>query len=155
MRWRCIRWKWDGQGTTSGTESPLLTFTRERPLQNEHEHHGHLAPQVAPGAPAAPSGAPRPAAHEGHGGHASAVADFRRRFWVSLALTVPVVLLSDVVQRLLGFELRFAGDRWVQLALASAVYVYGGWPFLTGLVDELGKKRPGMMTLVALAISGA
>jgi len=83
------------------------------------------------------------------------VGDFRRRFWVSLALTVPVVLLSDVVQRLLGFELRFAGDRWVQLALASAVYVYGGWPFLTGLVGELGKKRPGMMTLVALAISVA
>ncbi len=106
---------------------------------------------------------PQPAAHGGHGGdgaghhagHADMVALFRRRFWVSLLLTLPVVALSDVVQRLLGFELRFPGDHWVQLHFATVIYLYGGWPFLTGLVDEVGSKRPGMMTLVGLAISVA
>jgi Cu2+-exporting ATPase len=85
------------------------------------------------------------------------VAEFRRRFWVSLALTVPVLLLAPLIQGWLGIEdaLRFPGDRLVQFALASVVYVYGGWPFLTGLVRELRDRRPGMMTLVALAISVA
>ena len=83
------------------------------------------------------------------------VADFRRRFWVSLALTVPVVALSEVVQGLLGVRFSFPGDRWIQLSFASAIYVYGGWPFLAGLTDELRRRRPGMMTLVALAISVA
>ena len=95
---------------------------------------------------------------DGHGDHhARMVADFRRRFWVSLALTVPILLLAPLVQGWLGLEeaLRFPGDRLVQFALASAVFLYGGWPFLTGLVDELGDRRPGMMTLVALAIGVA
>jgi Cu2+-exporting ATPase len=83
------------------------------------------------------------------------VTEFWRRFWISLVLTVPVVALSDAVQRLLGFELGFPGDHWVQLAFASAIYFYGGRPFLTGLVEEVGKQRPGMMTLVGLAISVA
>src|SRR6266566_628573 len=69
------------------------------------------------------------------------VADFRRRFWVSLALTVPVLV--------------FAGEGYVEFAFASAVYFYGGWPFLTGLVDEFRKRLPGMMTLIALAITVA
>jgi len=77
------------------------------------------------------------------------VDDFRRRFWVSLALTVPVLATSEMLQ------LAFAGDRYVEFAFASAVYFYGGWPFFTGLVDELRKRLPGMMTLVALAITVA
>ncbi len=99
--------------------------------------------------------------HGEHGGHrahhARMVADFRRRFWVSLALTVPILLLAPLIQGWLGLEeaLRFPGDRLVQFVLSSAVFLYGGWPFLTGLVDELGDRRPGMMTLVALAIGVA
>ena len=85
------------------------------------------------------------------------VADFRRRFWISLALTVPVLATSEMVQHFLGLRnvLAFPGDRYVEFVFASAIYFYGGWPFLTGLVDELNKKLPGMMTLVGLAISVA
>jgi len=85
------------------------------------------------------------------------VADFRRRFWVSLALTLPVLATSEMVQHFLGLRnvLAFPGERYVEFVFASAIYFYGGWPFLTGLVDELKKKLPGMMTLVGLAISVA
>ena len=89
--------------------------------------------------------------------HTHMVDDFRRRFWVSLALTVPVLATSEMLQHLLGLRggLAFHGDQYVEFAFASAVYFYGGWPFLTGLVDELRKRLPGMMTLVALAITVA
>ena len=83
------------------------------------------------------------------------VADFRRRFWVSLALTVPILALSPLIQGLFGLQeetLSFAADRYILFALASAVFFYGGWPFLSGLIDELRSLRPGMMTLIALAI---
>ncbi|SMF27588.1 Cu2+-exporting ATPase [Tistlia consotensis] len=85
------------------------------------------------------------------------VADFRRRFWVSLVLTVPVLALSPLIQRVLGFEqaLAFPGDGYVLFALSCVVFFYGGWPFLTGLFGEIGSRRPGMMTLIALAISVA
>jgi hypothetical protein len=85
------------------------------------------------------------------------VDDFRRRFWVSLVLTVPVVATSEMLQHLVGVRgaLAFPGDAWVGFAFATAVYLYGGWPFLKGFVLELGARRPGMMTLVALAISVA
>ncbi len=99
-------------------------------------------------------------AHKGHdhrAHHAQMVADFRRRFWVSLGLTVPILLLSPLIQRFLGLPkaLAFPGAPYLQLLLASTVYFYGGWPFLRGMWDELRKKQPGMMTLIALAISVA
>jgi Cu2+-exporting ATPase len=76
---------------------------------------------------------------------------------VSLALTIPVLLTSDMLHHLVGLGrvLTFPGDQYVELAFATAVYVYGGWPFLVGFVAELKQKLPGMMTLVALAISVA
>jgi Cu2+-exporting ATPase len=85
------------------------------------------------------------------------VADFKRRFWVSLALTVPILALADMIQHWLGLRerLSFPGDDYVEFALASAVFLYGGWPFLKGLFQEVGKGRPGMMTLVGLAIAVA
>jgi len=85
------------------------------------------------------------------------VDEYRRRFWVSLALTIPVLATSEMLQHLVGLRdaLAFAGDRYVGFGFASAVYFYGGWPFLTGLVDELKKRLPGMMTLVGLAITVA
>ncbi len=93
--------------------------------------------------------------HESH--HAHMVADYRRRFWVSLALTVPVLALAPLIQRLVGLEetLAFPGAGYVQFVVASAVYFYGGWPFLRGLVSEVRDRQPGMMTLVGLAITVA
>jgi Cu2+-exporting ATPase len=102
--------------------------------------------------------------HEGHGGHemkgnhhAMMVADFRRRFWVSLAVTIPILILAPMIQQWLGLRetLYFPGDRYVQFLLASFVFFYGGWPFLKGFVEEIGEKQPGMMTLIALAITVA
>ncbi len=83
------------------------------------------------------------------------MADFQRRFWICLLVTVPIVMLSPMVQEMLGFTVAFPGDRWVLFALSSFVYFYGGWPFLKGLVDELRDRLPGMMTLIAIAISVA
>ncbi|HEY5626056.1 MAG TPA: copper-translocating P-type ATPase [Dehalococcoidia bacterium] len=85
------------------------------------------------------------------------VAGFRRRFWVSLVLTVPVLALAPLIQRSLGIEaaLAFPGDSYVQALLATAVYFYGGWPFLKGFVSEIRNRKPGMMTLIALAITVA
>lgn len=92
-----------------------------------------------------------------HAGHGDMVADYRRRFWVCLVLTAPVVFLSPMVRDILGFGMMplFAGEEWVALALSSAIYFWGGWPFLSGALPEIRTGRPGMMTLVALAISTA
>ncbi|WP_369693777.1 copper-translocating P-type ATPase [Flexistipes sinusarabici] len=85
------------------------------------------------------------------------VADFRKRFWISLALTVPIIILSPMIQNFLGLgeSLRFIGDLFISFLFSTIVFFYGGWPFLKGLYDELSKKNPGMMTLIALAISVA
>jgi Cu2+-exporting ATPase len=91
--------------------------------------------------------------HSDH--HAMMVKDFRKRFWVSLILTLPVLLLSPMVQDILGYHLPFEYSGYVLFALSSLIYFYGGWPFLTGLTDELRKKQPGMMTLIAVAITVA
>lgn len=90
--------------------------------------------------------------HEGH-----SIADFRRRFFVSLVLTVPILALTPAVQRLLGAPdtLRFAGSDYVTFALSAAVYAYGGWPFLKGFSREARERMPGMMTLIAVAITTA
>ena len=89
--------------------------------------------------------------------HAHMVSDFRRRFWISLILTVPILLLSPFIQKLFRFEkaISFPGDIWLLFVLASAVFFYGGFPFLSGLVRELKSKQPGMMTLISMAISTA
>ncbi|HKK51313.1 MAG TPA: heavy metal translocating P-type ATPase, partial [Myxococcota bacterium] len=80
--------------------------------------------------------------------------DFRRRFFVSLVLTLPVLVLSPMIQGWLGLTeaLGFPGDRISQLAISTVVFFYGGWPFLRGLFGELGRREPGMMTLIGLAI---
>lgn len=89
--------------------------------------------------------------HKGH-----SVADFRRRFWISLALTVPVVLISPGLPLVHGGRIvEVPGADWILLALSSVLYVYGGMPFLKGIARELGDRRPGMMTLVAVAITVA
>jgi len=89
--------------------------------------------------------------HSGH--HQHMVKDFRRRFWISLAVTLPILILSPMIQDVLGYEIAFSFDRYILFGLSTFVYFYCGWPFLTGLIDELKKKQPGMMTLIAVAIT--
>lgn len=79
---------------------------------------------------------------------------FRTRFWWSLLLSVPVVLTSHMVSGWLGYQVPSALT-WVPPVLGTVVYLYGGWPFLSGVVGELRERRPGMMTLVAMAITVA
>jgi len=97
--------------------------------------------------------------HSDHGGHHDhhrmMIEDFKKRFWVSLALTVPVLLLAPMIQGWLGIEWGFEGQMLVLFGLSTIIYFYGGWPFLKGLKEELGKGAPGMMTLIAVAISAA
>jgi len=92
--------------------------------------------------------------HQGH--HAHMVADFRKRFWISLIITIPVLLLSPLIQSFLGLEaLQFTGASYILFALSTVIFFYGGWPFLKGLLKELGEKQPGMMTLISVAITVA
>ncbi len=90
--------------------------------------------------------------HQDH--HAHMMADFRRRFWISLVLTAPILVLAPLIQKTLGIQemMAFPGDGHVQFAFATAVFFYGGWPFLKGLYDELSEGEPGMMTLIGVAI---
>ena len=89
--------------------------------------------------------------HEGH-----SVADFRRRFWICLAVTVPVILISPGLPFVPGGRIvDVPGADWILLGLSTFLYVYGGMPFLKGFVRELRDRKPGMMTLVAVAISVA
>jgi Cu2+-exporting ATPase len=135
---------------------------------NDHTHaHDHHAAAPAPAAPAHPAhdhaamAAPAPdhaamghAGHDKHAGHSEAM--FRRPFWISLLLTIPVVLYSEIVHMLFGWQMpAFPGSAWIVPVLASIIYWYGGWVFLRGAFDELSARAPGMMTLVALAISTA
>ena len=132
--------------------------TNDPHAQHRHDHGQHGNHAAHGGTTIAAAGSTH-AAHAGHGGHdhAAMVADFRRRFWITLLLTPPVLLLSPMIQHLLGIGdvLAFPGDRYLLFVLSSVVYVYGGWPFLTGFISELRKGQPGMMTLIALAISAA
>jgi Cu2+-exporting ATPase len=105
--------------------------------------------------------------HKGHGGHGSRHGDhgvdhtgheqmFRKRFWINLVLTIPVLLFSPMVQIWLGFSMpEFPGSRWIGPAFAIAIFIYGGLPFLQMVVPEVRNRKPGMMTLISLAISVA
>ncbi len=104
-----------------------------------HDHHNHSKHK----------------SHDHSQHHAHMIEDFKKRFWVSLILMLPIVVLAPMIQELVGYEFRFEGDRYVQFVISSIVFFYGGFPFLKGLVEEIKKKSPAMMTLIALAISVA
>ncbi|MGZ3899845.1 MAG: copper-translocating P-type ATPase [Bacteroidia bacterium] len=87
--------------------------------------------------------------------HGGMIQDFKRRFIISLILTLPVLLLSPMMQETAGFHLSFAYSGYVLFFLSSAIFLYGGWPFLEGLVSELKERKPGMMTLIGVAIAVA
>jgi Cu2+-exporting ATPase len=112
------------------------------PGQSQHDAHAH-------------HGMNPPMGHEGHDHHAMMIGDFKKRFWVSLILTIPILLLSEMIQHWLNFHIKFPGDKYVLLVLSSFIFFYGGLPFLKGFIEEVKAKSPGMMTLIALAITVA
>jgi Cu2+-exporting ATPase len=97
--------------------------------------------------------------HSGHGSshahHAGMIEDFKKRFYIVLGLTFPIMALSPMIQHWLNVHWIFTGSTYVLMLLSSVVYFYGGWPFLIGLKDEVKSKSLGMMTLVAVAITVA
>ncbi len=124
------------------------------------EHHEHASTSVA-GVPAhgtrpgQEGGHGEHGGHEGHGGHHDHAAMFRRLFWINLVLAVPVLVFSETIQGWLGFELSFPGSRWIPPVVGTIIYLYGGKPFLSGGLTEARGRRPGMMLLIALAITTA
>ena len=117
-----------------------------RPEKDEHSyHHQNHAHNSESDSSAA--------GFDKHAGHHTP--DFLKRFWISLALTVPVLLLSHMIQQWLGFTIAFQGDKYVLLVLGSIIYFYGGMPFFKGFLGEVKAGAIGMMTLVALAITVA
>jgi Cu2+-exporting ATPase len=114
------------------------------------EHHAHHADQpVDTAAPGHAAG--HAAGHDRHAGHS--VAMFRDRFWLSLALTIPVVLLSPDIQEWFGYTLpSYPGEQYAAAVLGTIVFLYGGLVFIRGAQGELATRQPGMMTLISLAI---
>lgn len=91
--------------------------------------------------------------HDKHAGHH--IADFWKRFVICTIVTVPVLALSHMIQQWLGFNISFTGDKYVLAVLSAFIFVYGGYPFLKGLYDEVKDKTIGMMTLIGVAITVA
>jgi len=110
-----------------------------------HEHH-----------PAGPDMHGHAAGHQGHDKHAGHDPEaFRRKFWLSLVLTIPIVVTSDMIMDWFGYTLDFPGIAWVGPVLGTFVFLYGGWPFLAGAVSEVRDRAPGMMLLISMAITVA
>ena len=120
--------------------------SQNKEASHQGEHHNHHKME---------SGHDKHGGHDHHDHHAGMVEDFKRRFWVCLVLTLPILLLSPMIQDWLGVDWNFTGDLYLLFALSCVLYFYGGWPFLKGLKDELANKEPGMMTLIGVAISAA
>ncbi len=124
----------DGSNTTDAEARHDAHATDHDTGHGDHGHGGH-------------------AEHEGHGDHA---AMFRDRFWLSLALTLPVVAWAPTIQMWFGYAAPdFPGSAWLAPVLGTVIFFYGGWPFLTGGVREARERAPGMMLLVAMAITVA
>jgi P-type Cu2+ transporter len=128
-------------------------------MDHSHHHTNHSEHINKKGTSEVPT-EPRPkkfsqelVAHDEHAGHHTH--DFLKRFWICVILTVPVVALSHMIQMWMRFEWVFTGDKYILLLLGSVIYLYGGWPFLAGMVKEIRNKIPGMMTLVAVAVTTA
>src|SRR5690348_9390180 len=124
--------------------------------QAQHEgmdHDGHVAMDHSAHA-AMNHGGHGSMDHSGHAGHSPDM--FKRPFWISLILTIPILVYAELFQQLLGYTAPvFPGSQYIGFVLGSIIYWYGGWVFLSGAFDELRRRLPGMMTLVALAISTA
>lgn len=108
--------------------------------KEEHAHHSTDMEHNAP------------MGHPGHDHHAMMISDFRKRFYVVLILTIPVMLLSPMIQHWMNVHWEFTGSQFLLAGLSTIVFFYGGWPFLKGWADEMKNWKPGMMTLIGFAI---
>lgn len=90
-----------------------------------------------------------------HGGHMMHMGNLKQKFWVSLILTLPIILLTPMMGIRLPFQLTFTGSDWIVLVIATFLFIYGGKPFLQGAQMELAERKPAMMTLIAMGISVA
>jgi len=148
-----------GAATEHGSESPAPAETGypEHPEQGVHSVHGaHDAHPTGHGHTAhdAHEDHDAHAGHDKHAGHS--VAMFRDKFWISLLLTIPTLIWGHMLQGALGYAApAFPGSTWIPAVFGTAVFLYGGTPFLQGAVRELRDRLPGMMTLIALAIGVA
>ena len=122
-----------------------------------HQHGSKVVPESAsaePGYPEHPEMHGEHAGHDMHAGHS--VAMFRDKFWITLLLTIPTLVWGEMIPRLLGFTPpAVPGARWIPVVFGTAVFFYGGWVFIQGAWRELADRRPGMMTLISLAITVA
>ena len=124
----------------------------EKHLHNEHDHHMHINPNHTHDKHGDHH------AHDSHGGHGhhdhgDMIKDFKKRFLISLIVTIPILILSPMIQDFMGVDWRFANDQYILFVLSTFVFFYGGWPFIKGGIGELKDKNPGMMTLIGLAIT--
>lgn len=110
-------------------------------MNHTGHNHKHIAAQVNTNKPS-----------DGHDHHSMMIVDLRTRFLVCMVITIPILILSPMIQMLIGVNLRFQGDSYLLAAISTALFLYGGIPFMKGAINELKKKTPGMMTLITLAI---
>lgn len=127
----------------------------EKNRHNEHEHHNHQDHQHVHSHANHGSHGHDHDSHGGHGhhDHGDMVEDFKKRFFISLIVTIPILALSPMIQQFIGVDWRFANDQYILFFLATFVFFYGGWPFIIGGIHELKDRNPGMMTLIGLAIA--
>ena len=117
----------------------------EHHVHHMHDNHGHIHDEHDHGSHGGHG-------HHGHHDHGDMVEDFKKRFFISLIVTIPILALSPMIQGFMGVDWRFANDQYILFILSTFVFFYGGWPFITGGISELREKNPGMMTLIGLAI---
>jgi Cu2+-exporting ATPase len=124
-------------------------------MQDNPEHHGDDRMQLDNGHHPGSVEHGKPHGHGGHADDRDHVGMFRRRFWWSLLLTIPVVATSHMLMEWFGYSLHFPGVEWVPPVLGTVIFFWGGWPFLQGGVQELRARQPGMMLLISMAITVA
>lgn len=127
---------------------------RDPRVVNSHAHSAEETPRHARQRDHAVHHTEHTSGHDKHAGHSPEM--FRDRLVLSVLLTLPILYYSDQVQQWLGYQpIRFPGSEWLTPVLSVVIYFYGGWVFVRGAADESAARSPGMMTLVALAISVA
>jgi Cu2+-exporting ATPase len=150
----------DNMNGSDAEDEEHISHTQQDSDERQHEHAGdqesggsqHMAMdhEVHDGHGSMEHGDDEHKAHVDHTGHEQM---FRRKFWVSLILSIPVLLFSPAVQGFLGYSMpAFPGSQWITPVFSVIVFFYGGLPFLQMAVPEIRNRRPGMMLLISLAI---